>query len=58
MFRTDQPINTFKEDLLGRHSFAKALAKAILSYDRNDSITIGLFGRWGSGKTSLINMTF
>ena len=57
MFRADQPIDTYKEDLLGRHSFAKELAKAILSYKQNDSISIGLFGKWGSGKTSLINMT-
>ena len=57
MFRADQPINTYKEDLLSRHSFAKALAKAILSYELDDSISVGLFGEWGSGKTSLINMT-
>ena len=57
MFRSDQPIDTYKEDLLGRHSFAKALANAILSYEQNDSISVGLFGKWGSGKTSLINMT-
>lgn len=57
MFRADQPINTNKEDLLSRHSFAKALAKAILSYELDDSISVGLFGKWGSGKTSLINMT-
>jgi predicted KAP-like P-loop ATPase len=57
MFRADQPINTHKEDLLSRHSFANALAKSILSYELNDSISVGLFGKWGSGKTSLINMT-
>lgn len=57
MFRADQPIDTYKEDLLGRHSFAKALAKAILSYEQDDSISVGLFGEWGSGKTSMINMT-
>lgn len=57
MFRADQPINTHKEDLLSRYSFAKELAKAILSYELDDSISVGLFGEWGSGKTSLINMT-
>ena len=57
MFIADQPINTYKRDLLGRYSFAKALAKAILSYKQNDSISLGLFGEWGSGKTSIINMT-
>ena len=57
MFRADQPINTHTEDLLSRYSFAKALAKAILSYELNDTISVGLFGEWGSGKTSLINLT-
>ena len=57
MFSADQPIDSYKEDLLGRHSFAKELAKAILNYEKRDSISIGLFGEWGSGKTSIINMT-
>lgn len=57
MFRSDQPIDTYKEDLLGRHKFSKALAEAILSYEQEDSISVGLFGEWGSGKTSIINMT-
>ncbi len=57
MFRADQPVNTHSEDLLGRHSFAKALASAILNYGQIDSISVGLFGEWGSGKTSIINMT-
>ena len=57
MFRADQPINTHTEDLLSRYSFAKALANAILSYELDDTISVGLFGEWGSGKTSLINLT-
>ena len=57
MFRADQPINSHSEDLLGRHSFARALAKAVSSYELEDSISVGLFGKWGSGKTSLINLT-
>ena len=57
MFRTDQPIGTYHEDLLGRYAFAKALANAIIAYHQKESISIGLFGEWGSGKTSIINMT-
>jgi len=57
MFKADQPIDTYREDLLGRYAFARALAKAILSYEIDDSLSIGLYGRWGSGKTSLINLT-
>jgi len=56
MFRPDQPIKSYKEDILGRHAFAQSLGSAILSYKEKDSIVIGLFGAWGSGKTSIINM--
>jgi predicted KAP-like P-loop ATPase len=56
MFKTDQPISSFDEDILGRSSFSKSIGKAILSYKDKNSIAIGLFGAWGSGKTSIINM--
>jgi len=56
MFKTDQPIESSEDDRLGRASFSKALGEAILSYKEKDSIVIGLFGAWGSGKTSIINM--
>ena len=56
MFKPDQPIKSYKEDILGRRPFAQSLGNAILSYKEKDSIAIGLFGAWGSGKTSIINM--
>jgi predicted KAP-like P-loop ATPase len=56
MFGTDKPINSYKEDILERNHFAKSLAKAMLDYKLKDSICIGLYGEWGSGKTSIINM--
>lgn len=56
MFKPDQPIKSYEEDILGRRPFAQSLGNAILSYKEKDSIVIGLFGAWGSGKTSIINM--
>jgi len=56
MFKPDQPIKSYEEDILGRCPFAQSLGNAILSYKEKDSIVIGLFGAWGSGKTSIINM--
>lgn len=56
MFKPDQPIQSHKEDILGRKTFAQSLGNAILNYKEKDSIVIGLFGAWGSGKTSIINM--
>jgi len=56
MFQADQPITKCSEDKLGRTSFAEALAQGILSYKSDECIVLGLFGSWGTGKTSLINM--
>ena len=56
MFKPDQPIQSSKDDILGRSSFAKSLGDAVLSYTEKESIVVGLFGEWGSGKTSIINM--
>jgi predicted KAP-like P-loop ATPase len=51
------PIARSAEDRLGRSRFAAALAKSLFSYSDNESIVIGLFGPWGSGKSSLLNLT-
>lgn len=57
MFKPDQPIETKKDDILGRGSFAQKLGDAILQYEQEDSLVLGLLGTWGSGKTSILNMT-
>ena len=44
MFKPDEPIESAKQDLLGRATFAQALGKAILSYQEKNSVVIGLFG--------------
>ena len=56
IYSTDRPIETSNQDLLGRASFSKQLGKAIYSYNGQDGLVIGLFGKWGTGKTSVINM--
>ena len=56
-YNTDKPIKTGAEDLLGRAFFSKQLAKALYECDARDGLVIGLFGEWGSGKTSVLNMT-
>lgn len=58
MYYTDKPINSAEEDLFHRKNFAQNLAKTITNMKQSDNAyTIGLFGKWGTGKTSLINMT-
>ncbi len=56
MFNSDKPIQSSMEDLLGRREFAFALSRAVLTYTHKDSLTIGLYGKWGCGKTSILNM--
>lgn len=58
MILNDLPITKPEEDILNRSSFAKELANIISNYNESSSLTLGLYGRWGSGKTSLLNMVF
>ena len=56
MFYSEKPIISKEHDLLGRAKVASYLAKEIEHYKNKDSLTIGIVGKWGSGKTSFINM--
>lgn len=55
-FDADIPIQCSEFDVLGRKNFSEYLAKAINEYQNNDSLVVGIFGKWGTGKTSIINM--
>ncbi len=57
MFQTDQPIQSSSQDILGRKYFANSLAETLLSFKSTHEFVLGLFGEWGSGKTSLLNIT-
>lgn len=56
MLNPDLPITKSSEDILNRSTFSNSLAKTLLQYSFSSSLTIGLYGEWGSGKTSLLNM--
>lgn len=56
MFDADSPIFSYTQDRLGRTVFAKYLARCILDNKNTNSLTVGLFGSWGVGKTSVINL--
>lgn len=56
MISPDLPITKSSEDKLNRESFAESLANVILQSTFPTSFTVGLYGAWGSGKTSLLNM--
>lgn len=56
MLNSDLPIKSVADDMLNRASFAENLAQTMLDYTVSDGFAIGLYGKWGSGKTSVINM--
>ena len=55
-YNSDRPIESANQDLLGRSTFSKQLAEAIFKYGSKDGLVIGLFGKWGTGKTSILNI--
>ena len=55
-FSADRPITIRVDDKLGRRAFAEALAASVSGYKGRDSLVIGLYGAWGTGKSSIKNM--
>jgi len=55
-FFPDEPITQESEDLLGRKQFVNDLYNQIIKYPFSDSFVFGLYGRWGEGKTSSLNL--
>lgn len=56
MFIYDKPIETEKDDFLGRKRFSQHLGKALLDWKEKESLVIAIYGEWGSGKSSIINL--
>lgn len=56
MYYSDKPISAKSDDLLKRTNFSKLIADVLFNSQSQDTLTIGLFGKWGCGKTSLLNM--
>lgn len=52
----DHPIESCSDDALGRASVAHRIADQLAHAPMDHSIVFGLYGPWGSGKTSLLNM--
>lgn len=56
MFIPDKPIDKEKDDFLGRVEFSQKLGKSLLNWNENESLVVAIYGKWGSGKSSVINM--
>lgn len=53
---TEAPISRSEEDRYGFESVAAGLTRSILALDNNVSTVIGIEGKWGAGKTSLLRL--
>lgn len=54
--KADHPIQYPDEDTLERNGPAISFANHVLSLDASKGVAVGLFGPWGSGKTSFLNL--
>lgn len=52
----DNPIRDPDADVLGRADEAKKFARRVLELDASEGAVVGVFGPWGSGKTSFLNL--
>lgn len=56
MFKFDKPISNKEEDVLNRKKFSSHLGNALLTWEEKESLVIALYGEWGAGKSSSINL--
>jgi hypothetical protein len=52
----DTAIKSRSQDALYRAGYAESIARALASFARGPGVVIGLYGEWGSGKSSVKNM--
>jgi len=52
---TDKPMEFPEQDKLGFAPFAQRIATIIKNMQVKESVVFGLYGKWGSGKTTFLN---
>ena len=55
-FHNDLPIVSPEDDLFGYVPFANTIAKCVLGIKEPNGEVIAIYGPWGSGKSSLVNL--
>jgi energy-coupling factor transporter ATP-binding protein EcfA2 len=56
MYYTDEPISKPQDDAFGRNFFVDNLSNDIIHWKGDGSLVLALFGPWGSGKSSVLNL--
>ena len=55
-YASDAPVQIESQDRFKRWPFAKRIAETIVSRKDPSSIVVGIYGAWGEGKTSVLNL--
>jgi predicted KAP-like P-loop ATPase len=55
-YTADKPICEETEDRFQRGKFSKRIAETIINRKSDEGIVFGLFGAWGEGKSSVLNL--
>lgn len=56
IYNSDKPILDKTEDKFNRYKFSKRIAETILRRENESGLVLGLYGVWGEGKSSVLNM--
>lgn len=56
IYNSDKPIFAKAQDRFNRNKFSNRIADTITKRNDNDGLVIGLYGIWGEGKSSVLNM--
>lgn len=54
VYHNDRPLSNPETDALGYAHFAKNIALAIKNLDSSEGFVIGLYGAWGTGKSTVL----
>lgn len=56
IYNSDNPIILKEQDKFNRYKFSNRIAETITKRQNDEGLVIGLYGIWGEGKTSVLNM--
>lgn len=56
IYNSDKPIILKEQDRFNRYKFSSRIADTIIKRNIDEGLVIGLYGIWGEGKTSVLNM--
>jgi len=56
IYNSDKPIHLKEQDRFNRYKFSNRVSDTIIKRNVDEGLVIGLYGIWGEGKSSVLNM--